>query len=616
LAANLAHAGMRVLLLEAGGDSENYNYQVPCFHGQATEDPEYSWSFFVRHYGDDRRQQQDSKFEPARDGVFYPRAGTLGGCTAHNAMITVYPHNEDWDRIADLTGDKSWRSGRMRAYFERLERCDYRDRPWGYPRQRWLAGLVRRIPLLSGLFRNRGRHGYDGWLTTKTPDPTIALPDAQLRNVIFSAARAELKRALKRTLGKIEDLILGDPNAVVDPNDWRYQATSGEGLWFIPLATRNGRRNGTREYIRETQARLPEHLVVRTECLVTRVLFEGTRAIGVEYLEAPHAYRADSRGDDAATDGQRGHQAFARREVVLSGGAFNTPQLLKLSGVGPATELAKFGIVVTKMKKAFGLLEGATFAPPVEDGPRDRFFEQWLQGTGLYCTNGAVLGIIKKSRPDRPTADLFIFGLPALFRGYYSRYSKDLTLYRDCFTWAVLKAHTENTGGRVSLRSADPRDMPEVNFHYFEEGTDSAGEDLEAVVEGVLFARDLMKHAEPHVETELLPGPDVQTREQIAEFIRKEAWGHHASCTCRMGPPSDPLAVVDSAFRVHGSQGLRIVDASVFPRIPGFFIVTAIYMASEKATDAILADVPRSQRVRRRVGKAVRQLRHPSAAQR
>jgi choline dehydrogenase len=81
----------------------------------------------------------------------------------------------------------------------------------------------------------------------------------------------------------------------------------------------------------------------------------------------------------------------------------------------------------------------------------------------------------------------------------------------------------------------------------------------------------------------------VATPDQIADFVRREAWGHHASCSNKIGPASDPLAVVDSEFRVHGVQGLRVVDASVFPRIPGFFIAAAVYMISEKATDAILA---------------------------
>jgi len=87
----------------------------------------------------------------------------------------------------------------------------------------------------------------------------------------------------------------------------------------------------------------------------------------------------------------------------------------------------------------------------------------------------------------------------------------------------------------------------------------------------------------------VFPGPAVHSREDIANFVRDEAWGHHASCTNRIGPADDPMAVLDSDFRVHGTTGLRVVDASVFPRIPGYFILTPIFMISEKATDVILA---------------------------
>jgi choline dehydrogenase len=104
LASNLAMAGYHVLLLEAGQDEgANPNYQVPAFACAGSEDPAMAWDYFVRHYTDDTQQRRDSKYVPEYDGVFYPRAATLGGCTAHNAMITVYPQNNDWDSIAALT---------------------------------------------------------------------------------------------------------------------------------------------------------------------------------------------------------------------------------------------------------------------------------------------------------------------------------------------------------------------------------------------------------------------------------------------------------------------------------------------------------------------------------
>jgi choline dehydrogenase len=106
---------------------------------------------------------------------------------------------------------------------------------------------------------------------------------------------------------------------------------------------------------------------------------------------------------------------------------------------------------------------------------------------------------------------------------------------------------------------------------------------------GVEFVRQINGALGELRPTEQVPGPDVRTSAQIADFIRREAWGHHASFSNKMGPASDPAAVVDSRFRVHGVEGLRIVDASVFPRIPGFFIVTSVYMIAEKASDVILS---------------------------
>jgi choline dehydrogenase len=199
-----------------------------------------------------------------------------------------------------------------------------------------------------------------------------------------------------------------------------------------------------------------------------------------------------------------------------------------------------------------------------------------------------VISIVRRSRPERTAPDLYIFGFPGAFRGYYPGWSAE-AVQKDHFTWAILKAHTNNTAGAVRLRSADPRDTPDITFHYFEEGSDKSGEDLDSVVAGVEFARTLNQRLQGMAPEEVVPGPKVRTPKEIADFVRREAWGHHASCSNKMGPASDPMAVVDSAFRVHGTEGLRVVDASVFPRIPGFFIVTAVYMISEKATDVVLA---------------------------
>ncbi|WP_209308943.1 GMC oxidoreductase [Blastococcus sp. CT_GayMR16] len=613
VAANLAEAGHRVLLLEAGLDPEDDDYRVPAFHGRASEHPGMSWPFYVRHFDDRAQQERDEKFVPEQDGVLYPRSGTLGGCTAHNAMITVYPHDADWDAIAAATGDRSWRATEMRQWFERLEACQYKRRPRMLPRHPWLARLLAWLPFVSDKYVNRSRHGFDGWLHTTLADPALALGDRQVISVIKSAAARSLADFLHRPLTPFEGLA-----SAVDPNDWRGR-TLPEGLWLIPLAVRKGRRNGSRERIRDVEGRRPGGLEVRTGTLVTRVLFDEPAtpdgdpvAVGVEYLAQPHAYGADPEEAPAAAETVR---VRARREVVLAAGAFNTPQLLKLSGIGPRAELDRFGIpcrrdlpgvgenlqdryevgVVTRMRRNFALLDGLTFKPPGTGEDPDAGYLQWQDGEGVYTTNGALLGIIRRSRPELTSPDLFIFGLPARFTGYFPGYSGGLAQATDVFTWAILKAHTVNRGGSVLLRSADPRDTPDVRFRYFEEGTDTAGEDLDAVVTGIEVARSIMACLEDDVAAELVPGPTVESREELRSFVRDQAWGHHASCTAAMGPATDPGAVVGSDFRVHGTQGLRVVDASVFPRIPGFFIVTAIYMAAEKASAVILADAARQE---------------------
>ena len=607
VAANLAEAGCRVLLLEAGLDPEDDDYRVPAFHGRASEHPEMSWNFFVRHWDDDAQQQRDRNYVPDHGGVLYPRSATLGGCTAHNAMITMYPHDVDWDGIAELTGDPSWRAAAMRQWFEGLEACDYLDRPRVLPEHPWLRRLAARLPVVSDRYVNKSRHGFDGWLHTTMAQPELAIQDEGVRDVVLQATKTSLGDFLGRPL-QVTELL----DTYFDPNDWRVRDRP-DGIWRIPIAVRQGRRNSTRERVRDVAQRFPDRLVVRTGALVTRVLLEGpdNRAVGVEYLPQPHAYRADPTPvTDAEPDPV---QVRVRREVVVSGGAFNTPQLLKLSGVGPAEELRRFGIpvkvdlpgvgenlqdryevgVVSRMRRPFGLLEGLTFAPTLEGAEPDRGYLAWEKGEGVYTSNGALVGIVERSRPDLATPDLFVFGLPAHFTGYSPGYSGTLVQHTDVFTWAVLKAHTNNRAGRVLLRSADPRDTPDIRFRYFDEGDDAEGEDLAAVVTGVKLARSIMSRLGDDVVEELCPGPQVRTDEELARFVRDDAWGHHASCTAAMGPSSDPRAVVDSRFRVHGTEGLRVVDASVFPRIPGFFIVTAIYMVAEKASATILADAAR-----------------------
>ncbi|MCG8461548.1 MAG: GMC oxidoreductase, partial [Holophagales bacterium] len=234
---------------------------------------------------------------------------------------------------------------------------------------------------------------------------------------------------------------------------------------------------------------------------------------------------------------------------------------------------------------------GATMRPPEPGEQPDAQLVEWRDHrSGPYTTNGAAISIIRRSKAELPVPDLFIFGLVTDFRGYYPGYSARVRASRDEFTWVVLKGHTENTSGHVRIRSDDPRQTPAVNFKYFDPASDPQGKDLEAVVDGVELIREIIGGYRHLVAEELTPGKEVRTREQIRQYVRNEAWGHHASCTAKIGADDDPMAVLDGDFRVRGTRGLRVVDASVFPRIPGLFIVSAVLMVAEKASDVILRD--------------------------
>jgi len=556
VAARLAEAGYSVLVLEAGGDPRTpdpANYDVPAFHPFATEDPSFRWDFFVRHYTDDVQQARDPKFVRERNGVWYPRAGTLGGCTAHNAMILIYPGNSDWDQIADLTGDASWRSPEMRKYFDRVQE----------------------------------------WLPSEKAAAPEAIADGQIRHVIARSVGSTLKEFGAPSLARLE--------ALIDPNDWRVVERDEIGARYTPLTTARHQRVGSRERLIAVSKKHPDRLRIELNALATRVVLDdNNRAVGVEYLKGARLYGADPHASSAAGDTV---VARARREVILAGGAFNTPQLLMLSGIGDPRVLDRCGIrtrvplrgvgrnlqdryevpVVNRMKKPWDMLDGATFTTG------DTQYRRWADDRkGVYTSNGTLLCVVQRSGAGKQTPDLFCYAIIADFRGYAPGYSESIRRRHDCLTWVVLKGHTNNRGGSVTITSPDPRVRPAINFRYFQEGTDAEGDDLRSVVSGIRLVRRMTEGMKPDlIAQEELPGDDVKSDADLQRFVRDQAWGHHASCTCAIGPEAHD-GVLASDFKVHGTEGLRVVDASVFPRAPGLFIVSAIYMIGEKAADAIM----------------------------
>ncbi|KID84676.1 Glucose-methanol-choline oxidoreductase [Metarhizium guizhouense ARSEF 977] len=564
LAARLALAGHKTLLIEAGDDQgNNPNYTVPAYSARASEDEKLAWNFYVRHYADDARQARDYKTSyqtpdgklytglnppPGAEmlGTLYPRTGTLGGCTAHNALVAIYPHRSDFEYIASLTGDGSWAPDNMRKYFVRMERNRYL------------------LPLLA-----KG-HGFDGWLDTERAPITLPLEDPKLLSLIAGGSFA--LGNYSRLLPNLLDVALGDANE-------------------------------------DSESRYP--LDVRMNCHVTRVVFDEAaggdepRATGVEFLDGAYLYRASPRSGSAAK-GIPG-SATASKEVIIAGGAYNSPQLLKLSGVGPASELAQFGIPLVKDLPGVGtnlqdhyevavqgripsdwrFLDGCTFSDD-----NDPCLDRWrrpglLTGRGAYVSNGFAAAMLMKSSVASEY-DAFLFGGPVNFRGYFPGYSYNITADHDVFTWAILKGHPRNTAGHVRLRSADPLDVPEVLYNYFDTGSGDSAADLTAIREAIGVARDAFSRQLVKVD-EVLPGKGVQSAAEVEAYARDTAWGHHASSTCPIGADGDPMAVLDSSFRVRGVKGLRVVDASVYPRIPGTFTALSTYMVGEKAADVILS---------------------------
>ncbi|MEE4452189.1 GMC family oxidoreductase [Novosphingobium resinovorum] len=577
VAARLAEAGMRVLLIEAGPDpltSEDprarADYDVPAFHPFASENPQFAWDHRVSHgiwHG--AAGTDDPK---AVNGLFaYPRAGALGGCTAHNAMIFMVPPDSDWEALARQTGDPGWAPAAMARHRKALEDCRHR------PLWRLLARL--------GI--DPTGHGWHGWLPVEKAVPMRAFRDAALIRSLALAVLADLAQG-RGWRGKLGVFL----RAWGDPNDARRR--DREQLCYTPLTTAGHARSGARERLEAVRRAHPDRLSVVTDCLVTRVLFdESGRASGVAWLRGRHLYRASPKPGRPVSEGL----SRARREVILAGGAFATPQLLMLSGIGDEAQLRAHGIaprvhlpevgrnlqdryeisVVYRMARPWRSLRGAAFAPG------DPLHRAWERGRrGMYVSNGAALAALRRSSTARDAApDVFLMGLMARFRGYYPGYAADLWPGLDGFSWTVLKGQTGNRAGTVRLASADPRDPPRVDFACFEESGDA---DLAGLVEGLEMARALARPliARGIIAEEELPGPAV-TGQPLREWVRANAWGHHACGSAAIGP------VLDGSGRVHGVKALRVVDAAIFPRIPGLFIAAPIYLAAEKLAGDILA---------------------------
>jgi choline dehydrogenase len=495
----------------------------------------------------------------------------------------MYPQNQDFDGIKALTGDNEWDSANMRKKWTRIENNLYSNppSPWDTAEQ------------------DSWQTGYEGWQYVSRYDWAY-----------WSRRDPQLRATRKIWYDKTTSLM--DPFPYVDPN--RLSNNGLEGFFKVPIGTRKGFRTTHYQYIKNTLRSFPDKLFLHLNSLATKVIFNGLTATGVEYITGPSLYKADPRYS-ASSQPTQTVQATARKEVIISGGTFNSPQLLKLSGVGPKAELQNLGIPVVldlpgvgtnmhdryevgvnyKMANTWKNLNGCTFQNNTQTDPCYKKFYAKREGQTLYSGNGLTMASVQKSTNAKNTPgappDVVVFMGTTYFAGYFPGYAYDSSSKGyNSLAALVLTSHTKNRAGTVTLRSTDPRDVPEIRFKYFDEGSDSQGVDMDATEQGVLYIRNQLTQQaafRSFVLNEQGPLSNYSDA-NIRQGIKDEAWGHHACCSNPMLGSSNPNSVVDSKFRVIGLNNLRIVDASVFPNIPGYFIMVSIYQISEKATDDIL----------------------------
>jgi choline dehydrogenase len=362
------------------------------------------------------------------------------------------------------------------------------------------------------------------------------------------------------------------------PRTEDFNGPTQEGAGYFQLTTRNGRRWSTaRGYLKPARKR--GNVAVVANALTTRILFEGRRAVGVEYIK----------------DGGK-HVARANAEVIISGGAFNSPQLLQLSGVGPADLLQQHGIAVIADMKGVGA--------DLQDHYQARFNYRGNTRNTINEMMGSVVGRVAaglryallrkgfltigagyaggffKTDPSLPTPDVqFHFIL-------FSADSVGQKLHPwPGFLTSVCQLRPESRGF-VRIKSADPAQAPAIQPRYL-----TAQVDRDVMVAGMKLIRRVMGQPAMarYIDEELMPGARVQTDAELLEFARQKGTTvFHPTSTCRMG--SDVTAVVDERLRVHSFQGLRVADASIMPTVVSGNTNAACVMIGEKASDMILQD--------------------------
>lgn len=414
-------------------------------------------------------------------------------------------------------------------------------------------------------------------------------------------------RRSERRIGKGDDRFRGkDGELPITDLDWHHPVSEAlvagaESIGIPRNPDYNGERQDGAGYFQRTiykgfrhsaaraflpAARSRPNVSIRTNAQAERIIFEGLRAVGVRYV------RGGRRGPTVTVR--------ARREVIVSSGALNTPKLLQLSGIGPVDVLGAVGIPVLNALQGVGnnlrdhyamrmvarIKNIQTINNMVQGPPLLLEIARWLTGRpSLLAVSPSLVHIFWKSDPALDRPDLEFACAPASFReGIVGLLDKHPGL-----TLGVWQERPESLG-YVRVRSADPFEKPAIQPNYL-------GHDIDrrALIGGMRLARQLFHTAPlaPFFDQEISPSADVVTDDELLDFARQKGTTvYHMIGTARMGPSTDPSAVVDAQLRVHGLEGLRVVDASIMPSMPSANTNASTLMIAEKAADMILGRVP------------------------
>ncbi|MBF0279973.1 MAG: choline dehydrogenase [SAR324 cluster bacterium] len=468
----------------------------------------------------------ESEPEPFMNGrrIYHARGKVLGGSSSINGMIFQRGNPMDYERWAKDQGMENWDYSHCLPYFRRMENC------------------------LAGGDDFRGESG------------PLKLERGPGNTPLFEAFFESVKEA-------------GYP-LTNDVNGFRQ-----EGFALFDRNIYKGRRLGcSRAYYHPVKNRSNLQLECRTE--VSRIIFEGKRAIGVEYIQGNGATQT----------------AFAS-EVICCGGAFNSPQLLQLSGVGNANELQSLGIDIVQdlpgvgenMQDHLEVYIQHACKQPVSMQPALKWYNkpwigfQWLFGKGPAASNHFEAGGFVRSNEEVAYPNLMFHFLPLAIR-------YDGSVPREEHGYQVhVGPMYADTRGTVKIKSRNIKDHPSIRFNYLSTPTDR-----KEWVEAIRVARNIL--AQPAFADfdggEISPGAKIESEESILDWVGRDAeTALHPSCTCKMG--TDSMSVVDPlTMKVHGVEGLRVVDASVMPYIPNGNILAPVAMLSEKAADLILGATP------------------------